>query len=150
MLIGGSSQLLNVRMVARLVSNFVLFLLCKYVATNKIAQVMLCCCCNTIVLSTVLQMAGLGFTVGTLAVFLKNQVLYTFSINLLYSSLLACHTLRTFPYIFLQFYITPDKVGLVFLSSSVFYVISAPIAGKIADKIVSGLHVSTRGCVYAN
>ena len=27
-----------------------------------------------VVLSTILQMAGLGFTVGTLAVFLENQV----------------------------------------------------------------------------
>ena len=80
--IGGSSQLLNVRMVVKLLSNFVLFLLCKYDMTNMVTLVTIFfCCCNTIVLSTVLQTAGLGFTVGTLAVFLNNQV---YEVHLLY------------------------------------------------------------------
>ena len=34
---------------------------------------------NIVVLSTVLQMAGLGFTVGTLAIFLEDQVLTLYS-----------------------------------------------------------------------
>ena len=38
---------------------------------------------------------------------------------------------------FLQFSLTPEKIGLVFLSNSVLYVLVAPFAGKIADKIVS-------------
>ena len=40
-------------------------------------------------------------------------------------------------YTFLQFSLTPEKIGLVFLSNSVLYILVAPFAGKIADKIVS-------------
>ena len=43
-----------------------------------------------IVLSTVLQMAGLGFTVGTLAIFLEDQVyfgpLFLFSVTVILHS----------------------------------------------------------------
>ena len=82
-----------------------------------------------LVLSTVLQMAGVGFTVGTLAIFLEDQVQRPcyLILHLNYNAVINI----------LQFNLTPDKVGLVFLSSSVFYVLTAPFAGKIADKIVS-------------
>ena len=36
----------------------------------------------------------------------------------------------------LQFSLAPDKIGLTFLADSLPYVVSAPIAGKIADKTV--------------
>ena len=91
---GGSSQVLNLRTVAKLLSNFVFFLLCKYTMLISwyVANFYVICgviyitciqyapCSHTLlllyaVLSTVLQMAGVGFLVGTLAIFLKDQVL---------------------------------------------------------------------------
>ena len=50
-------------------------------------------------------------------------------------------------YTFLQFSLTPEKIGLVFLSNSVLYILVAPFAGKIADKIVSETLCYTIWCV---
>ena len=36
----------------------------------------------------------------------------------------------------MQFSLTPVRIGVSFLSLSVFYMLSAPVAGKLADKIV--------------
>ena len=36
-----------------------------------------------------------------------------------------------------QFGLTPDKTGLVFLAGAIPYALFAPIAGALADKIVS-------------
>lgn len=36
-----------------------------------------------------------------------------------------------------QFSLTPDKVGLVFLACAITYATSAPAIGLLADKIVS-------------
>ena len=38
-----------------------------------------------------------------------------------------------------QFSLTPDKIGLGFLADSLFYVIFAPIMGKLSDKTVKKL-----------
>ena len=36
-----------------------------------------------------------------------------------------------------QFGLTPDKIGIVFLSSAVPYAATAPLSGLLADKFVS-------------
>ena len=38
---------------------------------------------------------------------------------------------------FIQFGLTPDKIGLVFIALSLPYAVSAPLAGKLADVTVS-------------
>lgn len=37
----------------------------------------------------------------------------------------------------MQFSLTPGKIGLAFFAGTVFYIISAPLSGKVADKAVS-------------
>lgn len=43
--------------------------------------------------------------------------------------------------IIIQFSLTPGKIGLAFFTGTVFYIISAPLLGKIADKIVSQITI---------
>lgn len=75
-------------------------------------------------------MAGLGFTVGILSIFLTDQV----------NVFLISVTIHDHCYLHAQFYLTPDKIGLVSLSTAVMYVLTAPFVGKIADKMVFQCH----------
>ena len=82
-------------------------------------------------------MAGFGFQATTYSLFLAKQVDF------------GCACLRKkerqiidiFINMHMQFGLSPDKVGLVFLASSIPYVTFAPFSGLLADKVVSNMIV---------
>ena len=49
----------------------------------------------------------------------------------------------------MQFSLTPGKIGLAFFTGAVFYVISAPLLGKVADKVIPVINfVRTTACMH--
>ena len=41
-----------------------------------------------------------------------------------------------------QFSLTPGKIGLAFFAGTAFYIISAPLLGRVADKTVSQVTIN--------
>ena len=92
------------------------------------------CICKS-VLGVLLVMAGFGFHRTAYSLFLEKQVNFCVFMH-------ACSRERGSYYLnqYAQFGLTPDKIGIVFLSSAVPYTAIAPLSGLLADKFVSQLN----------
>ena len=81
-------------MLTKLLSDFVLFMLCK-INFKVMSMVSEHYFISYTVLSVVLQMAGIGFMVSTLAIFYKNEVIFKIILQL---TLVSCILLRAYTF----------------------------------------------------